>query len=308
MTSELDSQFTTYTGARQTMSSWAHVVETFDALPVIYQEPFKRSVGNLGVFPYVVLAPAIAVLGNKRSTEKVLIKTGESLSILEHSGHAIQAVTFSVSAVDRVEYGNILIYSWITLRGVNAEGSPCASTIEFNTSSLRHILPFILCLRPAPLDSDQNTLALERSKFDYLETETYKFMSFARESLVQGERVIRAIWQPLLSRPATQLMFLPFKRKIALAHLVILTDKELILIRDDPRSKEKRGIRYGGVWEYIPISKITSISIAEKEAGIWLLSIQQLRVGPVEIYFDGAQKQDLASLQQDCEQLGISIR
>jgi hypothetical protein len=177
MTSELDSQFTTLTGARQTMSSWAQVVEAYEALPAIYKDPFTRIMGNPQIFPYVVLAPTIAIFGGRRSTEKVLIKTDSAIHILERNGNTIHALGFPVSGVAQLEYGNILIYSWITLHGVNVEGDPCVFTIEFNMSSLRHILPFIRTLRPERLDGEENVLELERSKFNSLESETYKLRS-----------------------------------------------------------------------------------------------------------------------------------
>ena len=57
-------------------------------------------------------------------------------------------------------------------------------------------------------------------------------------------------------------------RKVDLAHLVILTDSELIVIRDDPSSPAScDDTHYGGVWDYLPLSRVCEASLDERPTG-----------------------------------------
>ena len=61
-------------------------------------------------------------------------------------------------------------------------------------------------------------------------------------------------------------------RKVDLAHLVILTDSELIVIRDDPSSPAScDDTHYGGVWDYLPLSRVCEASLDEHPTGPALL-------------------------------------
>ena len=62
-------------------------------------------------------------------------------------------------------------------------------------------------------------------------------------------------------------------RKVDLAHLVILTDSgSLIVIRDDPSSPAScDDTHYGGVWDYLPLSRVCEASLDERPTGPALL-------------------------------------
>ena len=79
-------------------------------------------------------------------------------------------------------------------------------------------------------------------------------MSYACRSLQPGQRVIAFTMQPELRSPVLSwLGHTMAMRKVDLAHLVILTDSELIVIRDDPSSPAScDDTHYGGVWDYLP--------------------------------------------------------
>jgi len=78
----------------------------------------------------------------------------------------------------------------MTVSGVTSEGVAASSTVEFNTSTSRHFAPFLDKIRPPFNGTDETALSAERAKFDYLSLTSFKFMNFARESLVCGEQVI----------------------------------------------------------------------------------------------------------------------
>jgi hypothetical protein len=89
-----------------------------------------------------------------------------------------------------------------------------------------------------------------------------------------------------------------------LAHLTILTDKELIVIQDDERSRENRGVRYGGKWQYIALSRISAVSLREHADDLLILSLT-LSPGErrLEIIFAASRKQELTQLQDELEKL-----
>jgi len=66
-----------------------------------------------------------------------------------------------------------------------------------------------------------------------------------------------------------------YQRTIVMAHVLILTDRELIIIRDDPDSPRSFDMtRYGGVWDYIPLERIERIACRKKDANMLSLAIE----------------------------------
>jgi hypothetical protein len=108
-------------------------------------------------------------------------------------------------------------------------------------------------------------------------------MSYAKRSLLSGERVVHFILQPEVRVEVLRLLGSSFFRTLCTPHLSILTNRELILIQDGDGKRWGRsaisggtrygGVRYGGVWNYIPLDKITSISTAATENDLLTMSI-----------------------------------
>ena len=66
-----------------------------------------------------------------------------------------------------------------------------------------------------------------------------------------------------------------FSKLVSPVHLSILTDQELITIKDDEHTRRiDKNMRHGGIWNYIPLNKITSVSLTEKNARLLVLSIR----------------------------------
>lgn len=252
------SQPSVTTGARQTMSSWAQVIEARDGVPAVYRSSFDAIAVDGDPFPHTVLAPAIAGLRQK-TTEKLLCDLSDTIVVWERLGdHAVMAA-YPLGAISDFETGNIHLFSWLTINGVTQTGLASSSTIEFNTASGRHLAPFVKKLRPALPDLGTAEQHLERAKLDYLEATDYKFMNYALESLTGGERIIRTVWQPKIGKPIVRLgRRVLVQSTLIPAHLVMLTDHELIVIEDDERTKEIRGVRYGGKRHFIPLVNISS--------------------------------------------------
>jgi hypothetical protein len=125
--------------------------------------------------------------------------------------------------------------------------------------------------------------AIDRSeleKFDAWVKRNYKFMNYAKRSLIGGEKVMHAILQSEIRANEITVFGKTYYRVIAPALACILTDRELIMIREVDR---KRGEgRYGGIWDYIPLNKIAGLSLSEKDSRLLGLSIRL----PESVYLD----------------------
>lgn len=247
----------------RTTSSWASVIEDYTAVP----EPFKSAcqplLANIQPFPYVVFAPVISGFRHK-TTEQLICEVNDTVTIWEHVGDQIITTAYPLKAISMVEEGHILLYSWLTINGMTSQGVAASATVSFNTVTTPYFEPFVDRVRPAAANVDQAGWQAEKAKFSYLETASYKFMNFARESLVPGEQVIRTVWQPKIRKPLITLFGWSLYRTLSAAHLVVLTDKEVIFIGDDARLTETRGGQHGGIWQFVPLEHIVSASLTEQ--------------------------------------------
>lgn len=293
------SQMSTWTGARQTMSSWARVIESFEAVPDAFKEACKPILGDKSALPYAVFCPSVSGFPHK-TIEKVICDFEDVLYIWERTGKLITETQYAWKDISDLEAGSILLFSWLTFSGVTRAGTSCASTVEFNTVTGRHLAHFVNKLRPASMPVDAPMKKTERAKFDYLAQENFKFMNYGAESLSGAEKVLQTVWQPEIKRPFT-LWWYTFWRTQYLPHLTILTDKELILVQDDERSLEIRGSRHGGKWRYVPLAHIKTAVTSEREDGLLSLSLTLVPgEGRLDIPFEASHTQEVAQM---CRQL-----
>jgi hypothetical protein len=188
---------------------------------------------------------------------------------------------------------------------VTKNGAADSTTIEYNAVTERYFTPFVNKLRSVLAGVEGNSLQTERDKFDFLAVENFKFMNYAMRSLSGGEKVLQTVLQPKIGVPRiTFAGRILFQTILSLAHLAILTDRELIVIEDGEHGGEKRGARYGGRWQYIPLKNITRTSLLEREDNLLVLSLTLSPTGRrVEFIFDVSKKQELSQLQDEIEKL-----
>ena len=295
------------TGARQTMTSWAKVLRSYDEIPADYRGAVRPLVEGRPVFPYLVLAPTQGGTRHKVS-EKLLCDVDDALYFVERVGSRFTVTGFPWHTARDIEFGNALLYSWLTLSGLKTEGEPASATVAFNLATLRYFAPFIKKLRPLSAGADLDSLRTEQAKFDGLASTSFKFMNFAAESLVPGEKVQQMVWQPEIRQPAVSLLGFTLYRTVSLAHLTLLTDQELILIWDDEHSAQKTRARYGGVWRYIPLRHLVSAALAESPDGLLTLSLGLTSGGRVDRIFAAARRGELDQLQHTIESLPAPLR
>jgi hypothetical protein len=308
VTSDTNNQMSTWTGARQTMSSWSKIIEAPDAVPEVYRSSFNTVLGHEPTMPYTVFAPAIAGLRH-RTTEKLLCEAHGTIYVWERVGNRVALAAYPTETISDLEMGEILLFSWITIGGVTQAGEVSATTIEFNTATSRHYAHFVSLLRPAPDQRAGLTLDVEQAKFNRLAAEDFKFGGFACSSLVEGEQVRQIVWQPKIRKALTRLGKFTFYRTLSLPHVVILTDKELIVIQDDERTRESRGVRYGGKWRYVALKHIDAVALSAQGDDILTLSLTLAPGGrQLESIFAASRKEQIARLQASLENISEAAK
>ena len=301
MPTDLNNELSAMTGARQTMSSWSKVIESPDAVPDVYRSSFNTVLGHEPTMPYTVFAPAIAGLRH-RTTEKLLCEAHGTIYAWERVSNRVILAAYPTETISDLEMGEILLFSWITIGGVTHAGEVSATTIEYNTATSRHYAHFVSLLRPAPDQRAGLTLDGEQAKFNRLASEDFKFGGFAFSSLVEGEQVRQIVWQPKIRKALTRLGKFAFYLTLSLPHVVILTDKELIVIQDDERTRENRGVRYGGKWRYAALKHIAAVALSAKGDDTVTLSLTLVPGGrQIEIVFATSLKEQIARLRTGLE-------
>ena len=267
------SELSRLTGFEQTRLSWARKVRSYDETPEVFRDALRMLVGAASPFPHVVLTPTFDGF-RRRENEKLVFSFESKVYILERTKNQVTTTGYAPKDIHLVEVGEILLDSWIRISGMTTSRISTSSLFRFNSVTGYLFAPIIQQMRAAAQSTAEGDLDAERAKFDYLEKLDYKFMNYGRRSILPGERVLSTILQPDIY--AEMPAFLArFARLVSPAHLSILTDQELITIKDDAAMRRfDKNVRYGGIWNYIPLNKITGASLAEKNARLLVLSIR----------------------------------
>ncbi len=286
-------QLPVLTAAAQTRLSWARTVDDLEALPQIYHELMAALLGTGRPFPYAVLTPTFAGFV-RREKEKLIFSLDDQLFIVERDGSRLNVTRYALADLNYVEVGAILLKAWIRLSGVSSDGVLASATLKFNAVTDRLFTPFLQQIRTVIDPSPVVDREAELSKFDYLMVPSFKFKNFARRSVQPGVRVIDSLLQPEMRQPVLTLFGRTLSRLAATAHLCILTDTELIIIRDDEGSPVwQPGVRHGGVWMYLPLDKITTVSLTVRNAQVLALTIGLPHGDRVESLFDAGRRHEV---------------
>ena len=255
-----------------TKLSWAKLIETRDQIPTRFQDFLNSLPVNPTEFPYVVLTPSYEGFINP-GREKLVCLSGNNLTIYQRAGRNLLKTNYQIDAISFIEIGKILLEEWIKITGLSDNGKLTSSVIRFNSVTEELFSPILNVIRPVECRLPGTDPIPEALSAGTQSSLNFKFMNYAHRSIRKGERTIRAIWQPEIPSNGPTIFGWKFFRPVCLSHLVILTDNELILIREDEHTYGRKEMRYGGIWSYVPLDKITSVSITEKGNDLLVVSI-----------------------------------
>jgi hypothetical protein len=291
--------------SEQTRLSWAKAVNSYAEVPEVFKPFFEPYASSQRGFPYTVLTPSLQILTHS-TVEKLISDLGGEIAILERSGSAYEAQRFPLDGISYVEVTIVLLDSRIKITGVTKQGVNASTTVRFNSVTDYLMAPILERMRLGEDASAQGAPRSEMDKFDGWAKLNFKFMNFARGSLLGGENVMHAVLQPEVRVRRIGLMGMSFYQTVAPALAVILTDRELITIRDD---LHKYGAnRYGGIWDYIPLDKIAAASLSEKDTGLLALSIALPEGARLEYLFQAAARPELEALLDGLREAAVCIR
>jgi hypothetical protein len=257
------------TGAKQSMSAWTKVIESYEDVPSVYKGFFGKQLTDNQTIPYTLLAPPLVKPAGK-TTEKMICDADNAIHILEQNGSRVVTKSYPYQTVSMLEMGNVLLSSWFTISGVTSTGTADISTIDFNDSSIHHYETFMKKLRPLTRETGMNQFKVEKDKFNYLSANNFKLMSYARACLIDGETVQQIILQPEIRKPRWPMLGDRFLKIVTLPHLTVLTSHELIFIEDIGRGNKAGQPKYGGIWQYIPLRSIKSMAWSKTTDEDWL--------------------------------------
>jgi len=289
------------TGTRQTMRTWARLLEGWPQVPTAYRAALAARLEPQAPFPYAVLVPAFTE-GELHLPEQLLFAQDDVLHILSREGDQVTACAYGLADVCSVEMGVVLLVSWLTVEGRTTEGEWRTTTLAFNTASSGLILPLVQRLRAA------GPLTKLAGKPPSLAALPDKFVHYVQESLLPGEQILAWLWRPDITLDAALASLWPFYAATRANHLTVLVDRELILIWDKVTETTGDEEGYGAVWRYIPLHHITDVSVREDRAGTPHLVVTLCEKVAVERLFTPNQRIELEELAQMIDTARLSLR
>jgi hypothetical protein len=256
MPNPIDKDKPKLTGSVQTMLTWTRVALSTDEIPSEYLPYFNKLTLDDETFPYTLIAPPMKNRWYK-PVERLITCIGDQLYVMEKQNKKISQQSMCLNPSIDLELGNSLLFSWITLRDLSAGATTRKIILTFNAATARHYEPLLKKIRPSIQVKDHDSTSLQKA----LVPADFKFNHFAQESILPGEKVYDSLWQPAFKTPSFTVLGKNLFHTKTMAHMTILTKNELILLWDDERGLENRGVRYGGIRRFIPIKHIKHVSV-----------------------------------------------
>lgn len=277
-----------------TTASWARQVTSQEEIPQI----FKEFVPKMQPFPYVIYCPA-DTWGNRRTNGKLTCMYQDKVVVLEVRKNKVNEVCYWFKDIHYMEQGAMLLYSWIRFHGM-IEDKLSTSIVEYNAVVGYLFDPIVKAARQVYLMPDVDG-GCDLSKLEFLKMLNYKFFNYSSESILPGEKIIALVYQPDIYEKFLAL----FTRSITLAHVTILTDKEIIIIKEEElvKIKKENDCTNGGVWAYIPLHKISKITATGSEKKGLLTVTISMKEYAISLQFSSRKQQDLAALVETLQLL-----
>ncbi len=123
-------------------------------------------------------------------------------------------------------------------------------------------------------------------------------MNFGRRSVISGDLVIGFVFQQETNEPYFHIFNQTFlRKKRSFAHLLILTDRGLITVSDDPKSGQMTEFSpYGGIWTYLPLRNLMGYKINQNCSGSINLILELPDFNFLELGFESSKRQQLEAL------------
>lgn len=275
----------------ETMKTWSKEIKSIEETPDEFKDFYKSLVSDTEELPYIILTPE-GRWGKNKTNAKLICAFGNRVYFAEFKDKAVVSVCFPLENISYVESGTILLHSWLKIAGT-VDGKPVHSVVEYNTVTEYLFKPIIEIIRQVSESSRLPEPAKGLNKFYQIKELSLKFLNYSRQCILPGEEVVRAVFQPDIPEKWFNFLGKTFFKVISVAHIFILTGKELIIIRDYESVKDTNR-RHGGIWSFIPINRITGISLDENpERGTFTALIRLTDCSTIESMFHASERDGL---------------
>lgn len=251
----------------------ATVMESYDKVPEIYQEFFRSHLAEGQAFPYTVLTPTYETSGG-RITGKLICVIEHALYVLDENETNVIKVCYPIDQINYVEVTHTPSDLFVKIDGVTNLGISTSSVFGCSNTADKILTPLFQRIRLRIISLSEKAPSRHLERLDRWNDRQYKVMDMARHCLLAGETVVLAILQPEIQGRLFSNLDGPFHRTKYPTHTCILTDKELIIIREEPSQGNKNA--EGSVCNFIPLSKIHSVSVSRESGDILIVAIRLL--------------------------------
>jgi hypothetical protein len=228
-----------------------------------HNDPCIRQIINLPPQEYPIWRAywRIALpFGWRKTPRSVLAFGDQQITIVagDPTGGLTTTVIPLADLVD-IQVMTVLLYAWVEFHWVR-NGQIAALRLEYNSVGENLIR--------RSLDQARRQVTVpcrQRSRDPLYEADTFplKFRNFLHFSLLPGEHVEAAVYQPLLRRSSGR-----FRPVIAPNRAVALTDQNLLIIEEDPHGTLHR---YTVITRFYPLCRVTEVTFVQADDGlIWL--------------------------------------
>jgi len=274
-----------------TTASWARTITSYEGIPQVFAE----FVPQMEPFQYIIYSPPDR-WGDRQANSKLTCMYQDRIVVLEVINNKASEACYWFKDINYIEQGTMLLYSWIGIHGM-IDGKLSTSIVEYNAVVAHLFNRIVKTIRQVHLMPDNRDDDRELSKLEFLNKLNYKFFNYSRESILPGEKIIDTVYQPAMYEK----FLIVLKKIVTLAHLIILTDKEIIIIKDDElvKIKKRYDFKHGGVWAYIPLDKIINMTITVNEKKGLLIFVLSVKEEAISLLFSALEQQDLEVLLRE---------
>lgn len=267
----------------------AKVIDSFESVPAVYREFFQPYLSRGEAFPYTVITPTYDLPGGTIG-EKLLSVIEHSFYVLEEQDGRLTRVCYPIDEINSVEVIHWPSDLQVRINGATNLGRPSTSVFGCSRSTSQVFAPLFQRIRLRIVSLNEKAPSRHMERLDRWKDLDTRVIEMARHCLMAGETVIEAILQPEIRAG----LFSPervLRGAKCPTHICILTDKELVLIREDPsQGKPEQG---GSICNFIPLNKIHSLAVTKEHENLLTVAI---RVGNGEVFeslFDVSLEQEV---------------
>jgi hypothetical protein len=259
MTSEIiRTHWFTYSSSQEddSLQFQPRVISSYDEIPAGFLPAFP---GADACFPYTVLIPADEQSPFRKSVNpQMLCLYDDRLISLEAIQGEVQTSEYALNSITSVEHGHVLLHSWMTIHsGLRSKSFSFSSSVEQVFSPIIKALRGTADLRETEASAAQQQA--EIAKLGYLWKRNIKYFNYARQSLAPGATVQGSVYQGDIPLSKLNVFNKPVFSSYLSGHLAVLTDRELIFIKESEEIRAIHETSYGGMFTYIPVEKIQRV-------------------------------------------------